>query len=226
MNLRLDSLAQMVDNNSRIADIGTDHAYLPIILVKQGKATYAIASDIRQGPLDNARQNIQRAGLSNKIAVRLGAGLTTIKKADQIDTVVIAGMGGKLICQILNDGWLKGQIYQNLVLEANIGQERVRSWLMIHKYQIVQEKLVQDAGHIYELTKARRVNRVLPLSEQQLLFGPLILKKKGPVFREKWIKQLAYQKKLIVALNKARRKDEEKIYHLQAKISMIEEELK
>lgn len=226
MNLRLDTLAQMVDGDSRVADIGTDHAYLPIKLVEQGKVKYAVASDIRQGPLDNARRDIERAGLDGQIKIRLGAGLSPLKKQDLINTVVIAGMGGKLICHILNDGWLKKQIFATLILEANIAEAEVRSWLMIHNYQIVQEKLIEDAGHIYELIKARLQDHVFPLSEKQIFFGPFILRKKGTIFIKKWSQQLAYKKKLLVDLNKAKKKDREKILRLQAEILMIEEELK
>jgi len=97
MNLRLNTLAQMVDPGSRVADIGTDHAYLPIELVKNKQINYAIASDIAKGPLQNAKNDIAEAGLQNKIETRLGPGLSTVNHNDDIDTVVIAGMGGKLI---------------------------------------------------------------------------------------------------------------------------------
>lgn len=103
VNLRLNKLATMVDQDARIADIGTDHAYLPIELVKSGKVNFAIASDIGKGPLDNAKQDIKEAGLEGKIETRLGAGLETISAKDNIDTIVIAGMGGNLMSQILND---------------------------------------------------------------------------------------------------------------------------
>lgn len=225
MNLRLNTLAKMVDPGSRLADIGTDHAYLPIELVKEGKISYAIASDIAAGPLKNAKTDISEAGLTSKIETRLGAGLSTIKKEDKIDTVVVAGMGGKLITEILNTAWLNHFIFPTLILEPNIGEEGVRSWLMIHGYQISQEELIFTAGHSYELIKARFIGKVLPLTEKELLFGPLILKNKNEVFAQKWQNQLSYYQTLLQNLNKAHNKDLERINRIKNKILLIKEVL-
>ena len=154
MNLRLNTLAKMVDPGSRVADIGTDHAYLPIELVKNGKIDYAIASDVAEGPLENAKNDIAAAGLTEQIETRLGSGLETVTHADQIDTVVIAGMGGKLMTDILDRAWSKDAQFKTLVLEPNIGEAGVRNWLMMHNYKIISEKLIAEAGHTYELIKA------------------------------------------------------------------------
>ncbi|RVU71709.1 MULTISPECIES: class I SAM-dependent methyltransferase [Lactobacillus] len=221
MNLRLNTLAKMVDPGSRVADIGTDHAYLPIELVEKGQIDFAVASDVAEGPLENAREDIQAAGFAEKIATRLGPGLSTITAADNIDTVVIAGMGGKLISQILNDAWLKGQHFPTLVLEPNVGEEEVRSWLMIHGYEIIAEDIMAEAGHSYELIKAKFVGKILPLTETELMFGPLILQNKNEVFYQKWSSQAKYFEKLITNLNKAKNKDLERINRIQAKIKMI-----
>lgn len=207
MNLRLNTLAQMVDPGSRVADIGTDHAYLPIELVKNKQINYAIASDIAKGPLQNAKDDIAEAGLQGKIETRLGPGLSTVNHNDDIDTVVIAGMGGKLITDILDDAWNKHFCFKTLILEPNIGEPGVRKWLMGHKYQIVTEKLIVESGHTYELIKARAVKKRINLSEKKILFGPYILKEKNSIFYQKWENQLAYHKKLLLDLNKAKKKD-------------------
>ena len=144
MNLRLNRLAEMVDPDSRLADIGTDHAYLPILLVESGKISHAIASDVAAGPLENAKTDIASAGLSDQIETRLGSGLETIKESDQIDTVVIAGMGGKLMVNLLSEAASRGVYYPTLVLEANIGESTVRRWLMANKYEIVAEDIVYE----------------------------------------------------------------------------------
>lgn len=225
MNLRLNTLAEMVDSNSRVADIGTDHAYLPIELVKHNKINYAIASDIGADPLENAKKDIKEAGLENKIETRLGAGLDTVKKEDQIDTVVIAGMGGKLITDILNSAWLKHFCFPTLILGPNIGEEEVRSWVMIHGYQIIQEQLIYEAGHSYELIKAKYHGKVLPLTSEELLFGPIIIQNKNEVFYQKWQNQLIYYQKLLQNLNKAKNKDLERINKIKNKIVMIKEAL-
>lgn len=225
LNLRLNTLAKMVDPNSRVADIGTDHAYLPIELVKEGKINYAIASDIAQGPLKNAADDIKEAGFADKIETRLGAGLETVTAADKIDTVVIAGMGGKLMSQILEDAWQNGFKFKNLVLEPNIGEPGVRTWLMNHQYQILAEDLIAEAGHTYELIKAKYTAKTVPLTREELFFGPFILKEKNDVFYQKWTGQLAYHKKLLVNLNKARQKDLNRIHQVEEEIELIEGEL-
>ncbi len=225
MDLRLDTLAKMVPKGSRVADIGTDHAYLPISLVKNDRVKYALASDIAKGPLTNAAKDIKRAGLSSKISLRLGPGLTTVKRKDNIDTVVIAGMGGKLISRILNDAFLNKELFAVLVLEPNNAEPLLRSWLMIHGYQIKQEKLLEEASHYYELIKAVYIGKVKPLTPAELLFGPLILKHKNPIFAEKWGQQLTYLKKLLLDLNKAKHKNRQRINKVEDEIKLIEEEL-
>ena len=225
MNLRLSTLAQMVDQGARIADIGTDHAYLPIKLVKEGKVDFAIASDVAAGPLENAEKDIIGAGLKNKIETRLGSGLETINNEDRIDTVVIAGMGGKLMTNILSEAWSKNFYYATLILEPNVGEPGVREWLSAHKYQIINEKIIAEAGHIYELIKAQKVVNTINLTDRQKFFGPIILKEKNQIFYQKWRNQLAYHKKLLLNLNKAKEKDFNHIHQIESEIKMIEEEI-
>ena len=225
MNLRLSTLAQMVDQGARIADIGTDHAYLPIQLVKEGKVDYAIASDVAAGPLENAEKDIIAAGLKNKIETRLGSGLETISAKDRIDTVVIAGMGGKLMTNILNEAWSRNFHFATLILEPNVGEPGVREWLSAHKYQIINEKIIAEAGHTYELIKAEKTNKIVKLTEKELFFGPEILTEKNEVFYQKWRGQLAYHKKLLLNLNKAKEKDLVYMHKIESEIKMIEEEI-
>lgn len=223
---RLAQIGKMVDPESRLADIGTDHAYLPIALVKEGKINFAIASDVAAGPLNNAKQDIEQAGLENKIETRLGSGLETLKAEDRIDTVVIAGMGGKLMTNLLETAYQEGKKYPTLILEANIGESLVRKWLMDHQYEIVAEKIIEVAGHIYEIIRAEIKTNKHDLSEQELSFGPFLLKEKNPVFIKKWTNQLRYYQNLKANLNKAKNKDEDKINKINDLIKMIEEVLK
>lgn len=225
MNLRLNTLAKMVDSGSRVADIGTDHAYLPIELVKNGKIDFAIASDVAAGPLENAKTDIAEAGLSAQIETRLGNGLETVTHQDQIDTVVIAGMGGKLMVDILDVAWSKEYQFDTLVLEPNIGEAGVRNWLMMHNYQIMDERLIAEAGHTYELIKAKLTDTKHDLTEKEIFFGPFILQEKNPVFYQKWEGQLAYNQKLLQNLNKAKKKDEDRIKEVNHHIKLIEEEI-
>lgn len=226
MNLRLNKLVEMVDPGSRLADIGTDHAYLPIKLVQEGKVAFAIASDVAAGPLQNAKTDIAEAGLGQQIETRLGSGLETLKDEDQIDTVVIAGMGGKLMVSLLEEAAGRGKYYSTLILEPNIGENRVRQWLEEYDYQIVAEDLVAEAGHTYELIKAKQTGGKHPLTAKEKDFGPLLLKQKGPVFLAKWTRQLAYYQQLLANLNKAKQKDADRIADLERLIKDISEEIK
>lgn len=225
MNLRLKALAKMVDSDSRIADIGTDHAYLPIELIKTGKIKYAIASDIAKGPLLNAKSDIREAGFEKEIDIRLGAGLETVSHDDHIDTVVIAGMGGKLMTEILNDAWIKGFSFTTLILEPNIGELNVRRWLMKHNYLITEEHIIEEAGHIYELIKASLTDAEVELTDEELFFGPFLLKEKTPIFYQKWTNQLKYFENLLINLQKAREPDEARIKTIKKNILMIGEQI-
>ena len=221
MDYRLQRLAQMVEPGTRLADIGTDHAYLPIWLVQAGLIDFVIASDIRKGPIENAKANVQKAGLAKQISVRLGPGLATVKKEDKIETVVIAGMGGDLIRSILDEA----PLFPKLVLQPNIGEPGLRAWLADHGYRINQEDLLFDKGHSYELLQAFLTDEKQSLTEKELLFGPEILRHTGPAFRHKWRRQQAYFKRLKQALSKAKRPDETRLAELDRQLAMIEEEL-
>lgn len=225
MEERLAQLAAMVDQGARIADIGTDHAYLPIELVNTGKVSFAIASDVAKGPLKNAKNDIEQAGLQEKISARLGSGLVTIKEEDQIDTVIIAGMGGKLMVELLQEAKQRGELYPTLILEPNVGEPNVRKWLEENNYQIIQEKIIEVSGHIYELIKAVHSEKEYKLTSKEINFGPLLLQEKSEIFKRKWQNQLTYQKKLIDNLNKAKNKDIEKVKQTENLIDMIKEEL-
>lgn len=223
MDARLAALAKMVPTGARLADIGTDHAYLPIALVQAGKVPFAIASDIAAGPLANAAADIQAAGLSGQIETRLGNGLATIQAQDHIDTVVIAGVGGQLMTEILTASSLR---FPNLVLEPNIGEKQVRRWLEANCYKIEAERLLWVKGHSYELIKAQLTNHIHPLTEPEALFGPVILQSKAdPGFVRKWKGQLAYDQQLLQNLRRAKQPDRTKLAHLSAQIDLIKGEL-
>lgn len=223
MNLRLQALVELVDSGARVADIGTDHAYLPIALFKQQRANFVIASDVGKGPLANAQADIQAAGLENQIKTRLGSGLATILPTDRINTAVIAGMGGRLITEILQAGAENGLLLPTLVLAPNVGEPIVRHWLMDHHYQIVAEKLLTEAGHSYELIKAKLGTARFALTESELLFGPYILKQRGSIFQKKWIDRAAYLAKLLTNLQRAKKPDTHLIKQVVAEQKLIKE---
>ncbi|GAA6113095.1 MAG: tRNA (adenine(22)-N(1))-methyltransferase TrmK [Apilactobacillus sp.] len=226
LSQRLKTVADFVPKNSRVADIGSDHAYLPVYLMKQNQIEFGIASEVAKGPLENAKQEILSEGLSDKIDTRLADGLLSINKEDNINCVTIAGMGGTLIRQILENG--KNHLSGNevLVLQPNVGENRLRTWLMNNHYEIKDETILREDGHTYEIIVAEKVNHDVEYSEQELQFGPFLLKQHSEVFVEKWQNEINRIEMVIDQMNQAKKeKPIEKIQKMKDDINSIKEVL-
>ncbi len=155
MNLtdRLQKAADLVPPGKAMADIGTDHGYLPIYLIEKKKMERAIACDINQGPLDRARENLISSGMMDRISLRLGGGLSPLEKGE-VDGVTICGMGGLMIRQILEDDRAKAQALSWLVLQPQNHVAELKVFLSTHHFRIEKEILSQDGGQLYELLLA------------------------------------------------------------------------
>lgn len=148
LDSRLSLIASLVRKGSRVADIGTDHAYLPVFLVEQGIIPSAIASDIRQGPADRALKTVADAKLAGRISVRLGNGLSTVSP-QETDDIVIAGMGGETIASILNDApWTKDAPYR-FILQPMTKPEVLREFLLNAGYALTEEHIAYNNHHPY-----------------------------------------------------------------------------
>lgn len=152
---RLAALAAFVPQGTRMADIGTDHAYLPIELVQNNIAVSAVAGDVHIGPYRAAKDNIESLGLKDKISVRFGDGLSVISP-EEVDTVVIAGMGGSTIIKILSSNPEVTSRLSRLILQPMLATGTVRRWLSANKWRIINEALVQDDGKLYEILVAEQ----------------------------------------------------------------------
>ncbi len=150
---RLREVADQVRPGCRLADVGTDHAYLPVWLLLQGVVEYAVASDLRQGPLERARENALRYGVLDRLSLRLCDGLSGISP-EEADTVVIAGMGGETIAAILSRAFWTREEGRQLLLQPMTAQEELRRWLMEHGYRIEEETLVREGGSLYLTLRA------------------------------------------------------------------------
>lgn len=140
LSRRLETVAQFVPHNARLADIGSDHAYLPVHLALNKQIEMAIAGEVADGPFQNACHEINNRKLNEIIIPRLADGLAAVELADRIDTITIAGMGGALITEILDAGQDKLTDVSLLILQPNIGEAGLRKWLMEHSYAITAEK--------------------------------------------------------------------------------------
>jgi tRNA (adenine22-N1)-methyltransferase len=153
LSARLARVAALVPVQARLVDVGTDHALLPIHLVQTGRVRYAIASDIRSGPTAAARQNVARYGIGNRIEVRQGPGLSTIRPGE-VDTIVIAGMGGQLAAEILSASPTVVSKARTVIVQPMSGAACVRQYLLEHEWRITHESVVSDDGYHYMVVQA------------------------------------------------------------------------
>lgn len=147
---RLYAISELIPRSLCMADIGTDHAYIPISLIRNGKVKSAIAGDIHAGPAQRARTHIAREGLSDKIEVREGSGLEILKKGE-VEGAVIAGMGGLMIRDILAKGSFVTAEMKWLVLQPQNHIPALRTWLQQNEYKIDREVLVEEGAQLYEI---------------------------------------------------------------------------
>lgn len=152
LSKRLLAVSEMVTSNSRLADIGTDHGYIPIYLIENKRISHAIAMDVNKGPLNRAKENIERHGLGDYIETRLSDG-TAALHCGEADAVVIAGMGGGLVMKILTEGsGVLGSV-KELILQPQSELAFVRRFLQDNNYVIVEENMVLDEGKYYPMMK-------------------------------------------------------------------------
>ena len=149
---RLKSVIDQI-NGKKIADIGTDHAYIPIYLIENEMAEYVIASDIKEGPLSIARENIENHNLTKKIETRLGGGLSVLNEGEA-DTIIIAGMGGILIGEILNND-IEIAKKSKLVLQPMNAQYELRKYLLSHGFKITGEDIAVEGHKVYNIINAQ-----------------------------------------------------------------------
>lgn len=226
LSQRLKVVADFVPQNSRVADIGSDHAYLPVYLMKQKQIEFGIASEVAKGPLDNAIQEIKAEGLSDRIDTRLADGLLSVQPEDKIDCVTIAGMGGTLIKNILENGKSHLSGDELLILQPNVGEDRLRTWLMNNQYQISDETILREDGHTYEIIVAKKTDKPVEYTEQEIKFGPFLLKQHSDVFVEKWENEIERIEMVIDQMNLAKHdKPVDKINSMKKEIEEIKEVL-
>lgn len=190
---RLKTIASFVPEGSKVADIGTDHGYIPIHLVQEGKAKHAIAMDVRTGPLMRAKSHIAEAGLADVIEVRLSDGLLKLNK-DEADCVVIAGMGGELMIHILEEG---KNLWDNIpcwVLSPQSELQKMRRFLVEQAFFVEQETMIKEDGKYYVVMRAVRTTSVSVDDGREVSYryGKSLLESKDPVLTE-YLEDEAYQ---------------------------------
>ncbi|KKI54460.1 MAG: tRNA (adenine(22)-N(1))-methyltransferase TrmK [Staphylococcus equorum] len=185
LNQRLKKVSTYIQGDC-LADIGSDHAYLPIFAIENNLTQKAIAGEVIKGPFEASKRNVIEQQLHSVIDVRLGDGLSVIQKSDDISSITICGMGGPLIAKILDEGSEKLTNQPRLILQSNIQSSAIRKQLVKMNYSIIAEDILEEKGHIYEIIVADYLESVEPLSSQALKFGPELLKNKNNLFFKKW----------------------------------------
>lgn len=180
---RLKCIASMVEKCDSIADIGTDHAYLPIYLIKKQICRSAIASDINKGPVEKAQFNIAFENVKNSIECRLGPGFTTIKPKE-VNVAIIAGMGGNLIRDIIEEDLQVFKSLDYLVLQPMQNPDILRKYIYESGFTVLDEDLCKEEYKYYEVLKIRYNNKPRVLSQEYYEVSKSLLEKKHPLIRE------------------------------------------
>ncbi len=174
----------MVTSGLCLADIGTDHGYIPIELVRSGRVPRAIAMDVNRGPLLRAREHIARYGLEDRIETRLSDGLSALAPGEA-ESIVIAGMGGPLTIRILEEGPKVLADCRELILQPQSEIRQVREYLEQKGYAILEEDMILEEGKFYPMMRAvKSAGGQKKMSGPELCYGPVLLEKKHPVLRE------------------------------------------
>lgn len=178
LSRRLFAVARQVPPDCVIADIGTDHALLPAYLVEKGTCPRAIAGDLNPGPVRAARETVQTRGLQDKIEIRRGDGLGILRPGEA-DVVILAGMGGHLITQILQSSPGVLEKVRRLIVQPNNKAPVLRSWLAGRGWGIVEEDLVEEEGKVYPVIVSEPGRGMTAVDPVSLEVGPCLLKKGG-----------------------------------------------
>lgn len=198
INDRLKKIGDLVEANSFCLDVGCDHALLDIYLVKKDKNIKAIASDVAEGPVEAAKQNIKRERLENKIEVRLGDGLDTY--SDEINTIIISGMGGRNMIGIFKRHLEVLKKVDTIILSPNNYQIDVKKFLVNNGFYIDNEEFVKDKKFIYQIIVFKKGKK--HYTKKEYFFGPIYLEKKGKLFEEYYKRELMSRKILLQVLPK------------------------
>lgn len=214
----------------RMADIGSDHAYLPCYLALDKVIEYAVAGEVVEGPYQSALKQVTSLELDQIIQVRKGDGFEVVDPSDHLDAASICGMGGLLILEILERGRIRQVLPPLLVLQANNAVNHLRAWIQDHSYQLVDECVLEDKGRYYQVLVARQGGNGSQMSDQEILLGPYNLRAKTPAFKGLWAEEVKHRYQVVdqikgQAQNNAEPEILAKLEKINQEIQSIEEAL-
>lgn len=198
---RLESIVSMVDKCETIADIGTDHGYVAEMLLKAGICEKIIATDLNEGPLNRAMEHLSNVNLNDKCDFRLGSGLTVLKEGEA-DAIIIAGMGGDLISDIIETSKDIAENAKQLILQPMTAVDNLRRYLSENGFEIIDENIVKELHRYYFIIKAKRgVTKIDDSIYYEI--SKILIQKKEPVMIDYINKVLKTNEKIISSLEKA-----------------------
>ena len=228
LSLRLNKIVELFDKCDKAIDVGTDHGYIPIYLIKNNLCSFVIASDINKGPLDKAKQNILYEGVKDRVECRKGSGLSVIK-VNEVNCAIIAGMGGNLIRDIiLNDKKIFDKLEYS-ILQPVQNPEVLRRFLYEQGYAIIDEELCYEEDKYYEIIKVRYSNlKIGDLKKIDYEVSPLLYEKRHPLIKnfieykiDKYMDILSYIKESSENANMRKSEIENKITQLKERLKCL-----
>ncbi len=232
LSFRLQAVAELVTGGYRMADIGTDHAYVPICLVKAGRIPGAIAADVNKGPLLRAAEHIKANRLENQIETRLSDGFSALKPGE-VQSAVLAGMGGGLMIRILKEGAGVTEYLEECILQPQSEVEKVRAFLLEEGFLFLEENMVLDDGKYYPMMKVKPPcrrkgegkSKENPLeraqkqtwTEVELRYGKILLERQNPVLHEFLEREHCIKQQILSQLEK---KDSGRIRERRKEVEM------
>ena len=199
LSQRLSSVASMVTAGNCLADVGTDHGYVPIYLYERNVIPRAIAMDVNKGPLERAALHIAESGMKDVIETRLSDGLTALRPKEA-DSIVIAGMGGPLMIRILSAYPEVTASAKELILQPQSEIAEVRIWLYEQGYEIVEEHMVYEEGKYYPMFKAIKNPEAKKISYLEYKFGRLEVLKEKDVLKDFILRELSNKQNILQKL--------------------------
>ena len=222
---RLQAIAELIPQGSVVADIGTDHAYLPIYLLLEQICQHAVASAINEAPLKQAQETIAAFNCHQRIDLRLGDGLDVLTGADDVDTVVIAGLGGRTIASLLDRGKNKLSQIKRVILQPMNEAGYLRLYLANNGFALVHEALVAEGKYLYEIILAKPGLEV-ERDPFRLSLGPRLLEKKPPLLPRLLKEKIRKLRTVYHSLQKAKKEDvTEKINEVEHQLHCLQEVL-
>ena len=223
LSKRLQAVADLVTAHYKLADIGTDHAYIPIYLTQQKKITEAVELDVNEGPLQRAEEHIRENGLEAEIEARLSNGFQALQPGE-VQSAVIAGMGGGLVIRILTEGEKVVRKLEECILQPQSEIEKVRAFLLEKGYEFLEEDMVCEDGKYYPMMKVKPGEMTgESWKPEELEYGKYLLDTAHPVLKQFLEREIQICHGVLESLAKQdtkrakerRREMEEQIQHVQ-----------